>query len=177
LTAAPGARPRRILGIDPGSRVTGYGIIEIGAEPSYVTSGVIRIGGRAFPERLRAIFEQVSEIIDQFNPSEVAVEQVFVHRNPDSALKLGQARGAAICACVVRDLPVAEYTPATIKQAIVGGGAADKSQVQYMVCALLKLSAAPREDAADALAAALCHLHRDRLDRRLGSPGATARFS
>lgn len=159
---------QRILGIDPGSRFTGYGVIDFdGRNAAYVTSGVIRVEGLPFPERLRGIFEQLGQVIGEYRPSQAAVEQVFVRRNPDSALKLGQARGAAICACVGRDLELAEYTASAVKQAITGGGAAGKDQVQYMVRMLLGLDGTLQEDASDALAVALCHIHRQRLDRRL----------
>ena len=150
----------RILGIDPGSRVTGFGIVDLDAQLStYVTSGCIRVNGKTLPERLKCIFEELSEIIMLHRPNEVAVESVFMHRNAGSALKLGQARGAAICAAVVKLLPVSEYAPAEIKQAIVGRGRAEKEQVQHMVKVLLNLSSSPQADAADALAAALCHCH------------------
>lgn len=152
--------PKRILGIDPGSRITGFGVIEIeDGQLSYVTSGCIRVAGQALPERLKSIFNSVSEIVADFRPDEMAVEQVFMKNNVDSALKLGQARGAAICAAVTRDLDVFEYTPTQIKQAIVGRGHADKAQVQFMVRAILNLPGLPQQDAADALACALCHRH------------------
>ena len=151
---------RRILGIDPGSRITGFGLIEIaGGQLSYVTSGCIRVEGKALPERLKSIFNSVSEIVVDFRPDEMAIEQVFMKNNVDSVLKLGQARGAAICAAVTRELDVFEYTPTQIKQAIVGRGHADKAQVQFMVRAILNLPGLPQQDAADALACALCHRH------------------
>ncbi|KAB7628291.1 crossover junction endodeoxyribonuclease RuvC [Alkalilimnicola sp. S0819] len=163
----------RILGIDPGSRLTGFGLIEAdGRQARYLTSGVIRTGAGSFPERLRIIFEQLSVVLDSNPPTVVAVEQVFVHRNPGSALKLGQARGAAICACVARGLPVAEYSPSEIKQAVVGSGRAGKDQVQYMVKMLLKLSGELQEDASDALAVALCHSHRAGLEGLLSQATA-----
>ena len=149
-----------ILGIDPGSRKTGFGIINyVSGQSEYITSGVIRAQQGELPERLRIIFDSVTELIELHSPQEVAVEQVFMAKSADSALKLGQARGAAIAACAVRDMPVAEYSARQIKQSVVGSGAADKSQVQHMVQVLLKLPAAPQEDAADALAAAMCHAH------------------
>lgn len=149
-----------ILGIDPGSRKTGFGIIRTrGSRHDYVASGVIRLPLTALPDRLQIIFASISEIIESHGPHEVAVEEVFLAKNPGSALKLGQARGAAIVACVNRQLPVAEYTARQIKQAVVGTGAANKEQVQHMVKTLLRLPVAPQEDAADALAAALCHAH------------------
>ena len=150
----------RILGIDPGSRITGFGVIEVvQGKFSYVTSGCIRVAGESLPQKLKSIFECVSEIVTEFAPTEMAIEQVFMRNNVDSALKLGQARGAAICAGVTQGLEVFEYTPTQIKQAVVGKGHADKTQVQFMVRALLKLPAVPQEDAADALACALCHRH------------------
>lgn len=150
----------RILGIDPGSRTTGYGIIDYdGRDMGYVTCGVIRAGDGDFPRRLRTIFEAIVALSRTHVPDVAAIEQVFIQRNPDSALKLGQARGAAICGCVAGELAVAEYTPRAIKQAVVGKGGAEKSQVQYMMRVLLKLPAAPGEDAADALAVAVCHAH------------------
>lgn len=149
-----------ILGIDPGSRKTGFGIIRVrGSRHEYVASGVIRLPVIALADRLKIIFDSVSEIIDSHGPQEVAVEEVFMAKSAGSALKLGQARGAAIVACVRHELIVAEYTARQIKQAVVGTGAADKEQVQHMVKILLKLPATPQEDAADALAAALCHAH------------------
>lgn len=148
-----------ILGIDPGSRKTGYGLVQhLGGRSEYVSSGVIRMTGElSLPERLKVIFTSICEIIDQYCPQEVAVEQVFLAKNANSALKLGQARGAAISAAVSRNLPVAEYEARKVKQSVVGTGAADKFQVQHMVKTLLKLPGAPQEDAADALAVALCH--------------------
>ncbi len=149
-----------ILGIDPGSRITGYGVINcVGRRCDYVASGCIRIKGEAVPERLQQIFEGVKELVALYCPQEMAIEQVFMGKNADSALKLGQARGAAIVAGVSEGLPVAEYSPRTIKQAVVGKGSADKAQVQHMVRSLLSLPGAPQADAADALAIALCHAH------------------
>ncbi len=150
----------RILGIDPGSRITGFGVIDVeGGRVSYVTSGCVRMTDVSLPARLKTIFEGISEIVATYNPHVMAIEQVFMRHNVDSALKLGQARGAAICAGVVQSLLVYEYTPAQIKQAIAGKGNAAKAQVQHMVKALLKLPGSPQADAADALACALCHSH------------------
>ncbi len=150
----------RILGIDPGSRLTGFGIIErVEGRTRYVGSGCIRTGGGELAGRLKIIFDSLREIVGSYLPTEVAVERVFMHKNPDSALKLGQARGAALCAVMAEGLAVSEYTPAEIKQATVGKGNAAKEQVQHMVMALLDLPSAPQADAADALAVALCHLH------------------
>ena len=150
----------RILGIDPGSRATGYGIIEVdGDRVSAVHHGVIRTGGGEFPQRLGIIFQGILDLIAEHAPDQVAVENVFVSRNAASALKLGQARGAAVCAAISRSLPVAEHSPRSVKQAIVGRGGADKVQVQHMITVLLNLQQPPEEDAADALAVALCHQH------------------
>ncbi|PVZ90020.1 crossover junction endodeoxyribonuclease RuvC [Serratia sp. S1B] len=149
-----------IIGIDPGSRLTGYGIIEHqGSQLKFVDAGTIRTETQEMPERLKRIFAGVERIVKFHDPTEAAVEQVFMAQNPDSALKLGQARGAAIAALVNLDLQVAEYTARQIKQSVVGYGAADKEQVQMMVMKLLKLEIKPQADAADALAAAICHAH------------------
>lgn len=165
--------PERILGIDPGSRVTGFGVIDVeGGKPRYVTSGCLRVEGKALPERLKSIFDGISEIAAEFQPHELAIEQVFVQKNVDSALKLGQARGAAICAAMTQDLSVFEYTPTQIKKAVVGKGHAGKDQVQFMVRALLSLPGMPQADAADALACALCHFQsRDVLAKLAGGRG------
>jgi len=151
---------RRILGIDPGSRITGYGVIDSDGRVSrHVASGAIQVAGDGLPARLGCIFREVSDIIDEFRPQQMAIEDVFVARSAASALKLGQARGAAICAGVLRELPVAEYTARYVKQAVVGTGGADKAQVQHMVGLLLNLTGRLQADAADALAVALCHAH------------------
>jgi crossover junction endodeoxyribonuclease RuvC len=165
------------MGIDPGSRITGYGIIDIeGPRSLYVVSGGIQTdSSQALPERLKTIFEAVAEIVRLYQPMEVAVEQVFMHRNPDSALKLGQARGAAICAVVVAGLPVSEYAARSIKQAVVGNGAADKTQVQRMVALLLRLPEPLQADAADALAVAICHGHTRQTLQRFGAAAGLAR--
>jgi len=162
----------RILGIDPGSRITGYGVVDVdGPRSRYVASGTVRCGTGELPARLRAIFDGLDEIIATYAPEETAIEQVFMHRNADSALKLGQARGAAICACTRRELAIGEYSPRQIKQAVVGTGAATKEQVQQMVRRLLALPAAPPSDAADALAVALCHGSVRGLAERVGAAG------
>ncbi len=149
-----------ILGIDPGSRVTGYGVINaVGSRNEYVASGCIRIKGDELPDRLNQVFDGVTEVIRQFSPQEMAIEQVFMARNADSALKLGQARGVAIVASTQQSLPVFEYAARAVKQAVVGKGSADKVQVQHMVAQILKLPGLPQADAADALAIALCHAH------------------
>lgn len=150
-----------ILGIDPGSRKTGFGIINAnGGKHEYISSGVIRLPvEEELPERIRVLSEGLNELITLYLPQQVSVEQVFMATNAGSALKLGQARGAAIAACVMQSLDVYEYSARQIKQAVVGGGAAKKEQVQQMVKTLLKLPAIPQEDAADGLAAAICHAH------------------
>jgi crossover junction endodeoxyribonuclease RuvC len=153
--------PIRILGIDPGLGVTGYGVLEKdGATLAYVASGRIRSDdAKPLAERLATILSGLSEVIESFQPLEVAVEKVFVNVNPQSTLLLGQARGAAICAAVLARLPVSEYTALQVKQAVVGVGHARKEQVQEMVKRLLKLPGRPSADAADALACAICHAH------------------
>ncbi len=156
----PGQSVTLVLGIDPGSRVTGYGVIrDTGRSCEYVASGCIRTGSGALPERLQAVYRGVSEIIRSYGPVAMGIEQVFMARNPDSALKLGQARGAAIVAAAEQALTVAEYTATQVKQAIAGGGGADKQQVRMMVMHLLGLVQKPQLDASDALAIALCHAH------------------
>lgn len=160
----------RILGIDPGSRITGFGIIEqVDGRTLYIDSGCIRTGDGELPARLKVIFDSLREIIATYRPRQVGIERVFMHKNPDSALKLGQARGAALCAVMMEGLEVSEYTPAEIKQATVGKGNAAKVQVQHMVQALLSLPGTPQADAADALAVALCHLHTSQSIGRVGA--------
>jgi crossover junction endodeoxyribonuclease RuvC len=150
----------RIIGIDPGSRITGFGVIDSdGMHSRHITHGTLRLEGDTLPPRLGQIFAGIGQVIDEFQPSVMAIEQVFVSKNPASALKLGQARGAAICAAVSRRIEVVEYTPTQIKQAVVGVGRAEKEQVQHMMQLILKLSDRPVADAADALAVALSHAH------------------
>jgi crossover junction endodeoxyribonuclease RuvC len=168
-----------ILGIDPGLNVTGFGLIEVrGNRAGYVASGCIRASGSELPQRLGIIFSGIRELIELHGPGEAAIENVFMHRNASSALKLGQARGAAISALVTHGLPVHEYTPAQIKQSMVGRGGADKEQVRHMVCALLGLKTPPRLDASDALACALSHLHfsrtRARVSQAMVAAGVTS---
>jgi len=154
----------RILGLDPGSLVTGYAVIETRAgQVSYLASGTIRAQGDSLTERLQDIFNGVDRLTGEYRPEEVAVERIFMHRNADSALKLGQARGAALCATFALRPRVFEYAPREVKQAVVGSGAAEKQQVQSMVKRLLKLTGPLSADAADALAIALCHAHSRRL--------------
>ncbi len=164
----PAHKCQRILGIDPGSRLTGFGIIDVTIErATYVASGSVQSAHGSFPERLQIIFNAISEIVTEYQPEVLAIESVFVHRNPGSALKLGQARAAALCATFAAGVDVHEYAPREIKQAIVGTGAATKIQVQHMVTSLLSLEGAPSPDAADALAAALCCAHQQRMNVRM----------
>lgn len=165
------ARGARVLGVDPGSRFTGYGVIDAGALQSrHVASGVIRVAGEGVAERLRCIADALRAIADEYAPDELAVERVFVSRNADSALKLGQARGAALVA--VAGIPVFEYAASRVKQAVTGSGKAPKEQVQHMVRVLLSLARPARPDEADALAVALCHAHtRATLARMPAGPG------
>jgi len=150
----------RILGIDPGSRLTGFGILEMqGSRAVWIGSGCIRTAEGTLDTRLKTICQELEALLEEHQPQEVAIEQVLVHRNPDSALKLGQARGAAISTVALRSLPLSEYSPTEIKKAIVGKGNAAKAQIQHMVQHLLGLNKLPQEDAADAFAAALCHAH------------------
>jgi crossover junction endodeoxyribonuclease RuvC len=154
----------KILGIDPGLRVTGFGIIErSGSRLGYVTSGCVRSGSGELAARLKSLLEGLQEVIEANRPQEVAIEKVFLNVNPQSTLALGQARGAAICAAVIAGLPVAEYTALQVKQSVVGKGHAQKQQVQHMVRRLLALPGDPSPDAADALACAICHAHGGRL--------------
>ncbi len=162
----------QILGIDPGSRVTGYGIIKVsGFSYTYVASGCIRIKSDEFPDKLKEIYVGLDAIITEYEPDLAAIEQVFVKINVGGALKLGQARGAAICACVMRSLKVGEYSPNQIKKAVVGRGHATKEQVQHMVKAQLNLNKVPPSDAADALAIALCHAQTSQTLNRLNQRG------
>jgi crossover junction endodeoxyribonuclease RuvC len=163
----------RILGIDPGSQRTGIGIIDVAADGRtlHVFHAAINVlGNDTFHLRLKQIFDELTEIIEVHAPAEVAIERVFMARNPDSALKLGQARGAAICAVVNQGLSLAEYAAKEVKQAVVGGGDADKSQVQHMVGVLLGIPGKLQADAADALAIALTHAHTRSSVERLGIP-------
>lgn len=150
-----------ILGIDPGSRTTGYGIVrEEKKSIYYVDSGCIKTSSLSFSQRLLEIYDGICELMDSFSPDEVAIEQVFVHHNVSAALKLGQARGAALVAAASHRIVISEYSPREIKQALVGTGAAEKTQVQHMVVSILKLNRTPQSDAADALAIAICHCYR-----------------
>ena len=161
-------KPRCILGIDPGSRLTGYGLISArGRRLEYCASGCIRTNGGDLPTRLGQIYHGVGELIQQYQPSEFAIENVFMARNAQSALTLGQARGVAIAAAVAAQLPIYEYAARQVKQAVVGTGKANKEQVQHMVRVLLDLSGTPAADAADALAIAVCHVNTAPLVARL----------
>lgn len=163
----------RILGIDPGSQITGYGVIDMdGNHATHVTHGVIRVTGKELADKLQLIFREIGEVITIHQPAEAAIERVFMHRNADSALKLGQARGSAVTAIAEHGLPAYEYTANQVKQATVGKGHAAKQQVQHMVKVLLCLNDMPQSDAADALAIALCHGHsREGLARMAGVAG------
>ncbi len=161
-----------ILGIDPGSRVTGYGLIKENdtRQLHYVDSGCIRTSDGELSQKLLQIFNGICQLMDEFNPDEVAIEEVFMHNNASSALKLGHARGVAMVACASHRINVSEYSPREIKQAVVGYGAAQKEQVKHMVVKLLMLNSPPQSDAADALAIAICHSH-----RRNGLPALRSR--
>lgn len=158
----------RILGIDPGSVITGYGVIDSdGRYSRHVSSGAIKVDGDSLAAKLGLIYREISNVIEDFQPREMAIEKVFVARSADSALKLGQARGAAICAAVIMELPVSEYTAKVVKKSVVGTGGADKEQVQHMVRTMLNLQRKLQADAADALAVALCHAHTAASNSRL----------
>lgn len=154
------------MGIDPGTRRTGYAIIEASTEVPYLLAcGSLTPSPRlGFPERLLEIYRGLLEIVTKFRPDEMAVESVFVKHNVSAALKMGHMRGVALLAAALNEINVAEYSPAEVKQSVVGSGAASKDQVKFMVVALLRLADSPSEDEADALAVALCHLHRRRLN-------------
>jgi crossover junction endodeoxyribonuclease RuvC len=165
----------RIFGIDPGSVRTGVGIVDLDRTATrHVHHQVIETGGGELPARLKVIFEALSELIHEYQPNEIAVETVFMRNNADSALKLGQARGAAICAAVAMNRIVAEYGPRQIKQAVVGRGAAEKQQVQHMIGVLLGLDGTIQEDAADALGVAVCHAHHLQTGQRVAFNQAAA---
>lgn len=171
-------QPLRILGIDPGSRITGFGIIDVvGRNHYYVASGCIKtIPGDELAGRIGVIVDNIGELIREYRPQQAAVEQVFVNANPASTLMLGQARGAALAALVIQGLPVYEYTALQVKQAVVGRGKAAKEQVQHMVVSMLGLSGTPQADAADGLAVALTHALRNQgLAGRLNPNGLTVK--
>jgi crossover junction endodeoxyribonuclease RuvC len=165
------ASTTRILGIDPGSVRTGVGIVDVDAtgRPTHVFHApLVLLGAEDFPKRLKLLLDGLGAILDEYRPDEVAIERVFMARNPDSALKLGQARGAAMCAAVLRDLPVHEYAAKEIKLAVVGKGSADKVQVQHMIGVMLNLHGKIQADAADALAVAITHGHVRATANRIG---------
>ena len=167
----------RIIGIDPGSQRTGYGVIELNdSDLVYIASGVVKLPKTPLPMRLKIIFDGINEIIDHYQPTELGIEEVFMSKNPGSALKLGQARGAAIVAAANAGLEISEYSARTIKKSVVGAGAASKNQVQKMVIQLLKLNDVPSEDAADGLAVAICHGYSRRAVRLLAKSDS-GRFS
>ena len=153
--------PTRILGIDPGFRVTGYGILDTNGQQSrHVASGVIKASQEdSVAGRLAIIFREVANLVEIYRPEELSIERVFVHKNADSALKLGHARSAAICASFGQEIPVFEYAARQVKQAVVGKGSASKEQVQHMVRVLLSIDGELQMDASDALGIALCHAH------------------
>lgn len=164
-----------ILGIDPGSRCTGYGVVlSNGSEYQHLTHGHIQTQGDIMADRLGQIYTKLAEVIQEYQPRAAAIEQVFMHKNAQSALKLGQARGAALVAVANAGLECHEYSARQIKQAVVGYGAAAKSQVQHMISTLLRLKDTVQSDAADALAAAVCHANTQQLTRRLASATITA---
>lgn len=168
----------RILGVDPGSQRTGIGIVDadaLGRSVHVFHSTLTLVGNDNFMARLKQLFDELGAVIDTYRPDEIAIERVFMSRNPDSALKLGQARGVAICAAVTRDLAIAEYAPTQIKQAVVGGGGAGKTQVQHMVGVLLGVAGPLQADAADALAIALTHAHTRSSVNRTGIANAAWR--
>lgn len=163
----------RVLGIDPGSQCTGFGVLDAtGPRLIYVASGVIRTGQGEFAARLCEIFRCVQRIVAEYQPQEIAIERVFMNRNPDSALKLGQARGAAICGTADANAEIFEYATRQIKQAVVGTGSAEKAQVQLMIRSILKLDLPVPTDAADALATAVCHALRGRVRESVLRAGA-----
>jgi len=156
------------MGVDPGSRMTGVAVIEVNGDrvtPLYYDA--IKAGTGEFTERLGIIFSELQQLIETYKPDQAAIETVFVAHNPSSAIKLGQARGAAVCAAISCGVPVSEYSPRSVKQAIVGRGGADKSQVQHMVGLLLGISGPIQNDAADALAIAICHQHTSHTQARM----------
>lgn len=167
-----------ILGIDPGSRITGYGVVrQVDRKIEYVDSGCIRTSpDEALSHKLLQIYDGICQLMDHYSPTEVAIEEVFVHQNPNSALKLGQARGVAMVAAASHRVKVSEYSARAIKQTVVGYGAAEKDQVSHMVVHLLSLNSAPQQDAADALAIAICHSQmRHSLSAVMGRHGMSRR--
>lgn len=166
----------RILGIDPGLRRTGFGVIDTQAnQMAYVASGIIKTDGKELASRLGTIHRGITELVQTYQPDESTIEKVFVNVNPQTTLLLGHARGAAISALVLADLPVHEYTALQLKQAVTGHGHADKKQIQSMVMRLLTLPSEPSTDAADGLACAICHINSASLTKRLQSQTGSSR--
>ncbi len=162
-----------ILGIDPGSRKTGYAFIDNKADKiTHIHSGFIHVKGELFPERLGCIFKSLSALISKYQPGEMSIENVFMHKNASSALKLGQARGAAICSAMHHNMDVSEYSPKEIKKALVGSGAATKEQIQYLCKQYLNIKKELQEDEADAIAVAFCHAQSLASEKRTGLPAA-----
>ena len=162
----------RWIGIDPGVRTTGFGVIDVeGQKLTYVASGTIESGDptKGLPDRLGTLYQGVKEVLVTYHPESAAIEEVFLNANPRSTLMLGQARGAVIAALVSANLPVSEYSALRVKQAIVGTGRADKPQVQEMVKRLLRLSRAPGSDASDALGVAICAAHHEQIPQAITS--------
>jgi crossover junction endodeoxyribonuclease RuvC len=160
----------RILGIDPGTQVTGWGVLDYErGESRFVEQGTIRLGQGPMIGRLDSLFTQMRDIVMRLQPEHIAIESAFVHRNPDSALKLGQARAAALCATFDLERAAFDYSPTEVKKAVVGTGRATKAQVQHMVIKLLGLTEELTHDASDALAIAICHAHSSDLKRKLGA--------
>ena len=175
--ARPAVVSVRVLGLDPGSRRTGFGVLDCrGGELTVVAHGCLNVSGESPAARLRIIFEGLQALLSEHHPHEVAIERVFVSRNADSALKLGQARGAALCA-VPAAVPIFEYAPRAVKLAVVGSGGAEKFQVAHMIRVLLALRESPGADAADALAVAVCHAHARQYGASVRQHGARARHA
>ena len=173
VAAAAPVGPGRVLGLDPGSLRTGFGIVDCdGRGEVHVASGCVQVRGTNMALRLHQIHRRLVELVEQYRPDEVAIERVFIHRNPDSALKLGQARGAALTAAVAGGASVFEYAPRAVKLAVVGHGGADKAQVAHMVKVLLSIGESVTTDVSDALAIALCHAHARRSVGRLAAMGS-----
>ena len=164
-----------VIGIDPGSRITGYGIIDSrGSELVYLGSGCIHTGSGQLPDRLKVIYDSITSLIEQYSPQAMAIEETFLSKNVQSTVKLSEARASAILAGAMNSLQVFEYTPMQIKQAVVGTGGAQKNQVQYMVRMILHLNGTPQTDAADALACAICHANTYKVTSAMGEAVADA---
>jgi crossover junction endodeoxyribonuclease RuvC len=171
---AGNSKPLKVLGVDPGSQVTGVGVIQVqGDQQKHLFSQSIKLSSADLPIRLSEIYQQLQAVIAQTRPDVLAIEKVFIAKNPQSALVLGHARGAAILAAVNNQVPVFEYAATEIKKTVVGRGRADKAQVQHMVRVLLGLDFTPQIDAADALACAICHSQQSRLEERMQDQGVS----